>query len=60
MSSYRRGVMKRDERGQATRTVRTDDLHTRDATPAQTVARPSHESAEESKLDPYRDEGGES
>jgi hypothetical protein len=52
--------MKRDERGQATRTVRTDDPHTRDATPAQTVTRPSHESAEESKLDPYRDEGGES
>jgi hypothetical protein len=52
--------MNQDERRQPRRPVRTEDARTRDAARSQTVTRPSGEGTEESKQDPYRDEGGES
>jgi hypothetical protein len=52
--------MNRDERRTQNRTVREKDTRTGDGARQQTVTIPSSEGAEESKQDPYRDEGGES
>jgi hypothetical protein len=52
--------MNRDERRTQKRTTLNKDASTGDAARRQTVTSPSSEGAEESKQDPYRDEGGES
>lgn len=52
--------MNQHERREPTRTVPSDAAHTRKAASAQTVTRPPGAGAEESKPDPYCDEGGES
>jgi hypothetical protein len=52
--------MNRDGRQKQKMMVRTKDTRTGDAARRQTVTSPPREGAEESKQDPYRDEGGES
>ena len=52
--------MNRNERRTQKRTVRKKDAGTGDAARRQTVTSPPSEGAEESKQDPYRDDGGES
>jgi hypothetical protein len=50
------GTQRRKQNG----TVRTRDTRTTEAAGRHTVTGPSSEGAEESRQDPYRDEGGES
>jgi len=58
--SCSRRAMNQHEGRETAKIVHEDDARTREAASAQTVTRPPGAGAEESKQDPYCDEGGES